>query len=277
MTGPLPPEQKNEDWSRDLVESDRRYFEAAAELVAIPGAVIAATRGLETLASGCVVQRVDTARVAADPEPWLTDLEARLREMGSALARLYLDAPNAAVEDAPDSALERSLRRRGYRSRVEYGLARAAGGEENGVHIELRGAQDEAGWLERRRLMRRVGVSPDGHGADADLWVELERRKHAAGYMRPYLVEVDGEVVGAASSAACERLLRVKNVAVDPAHRRRGIATAIVAGLARKAAEEGFAAAGCFVAEGEPGLVAYPRAGYRVIVTQTEWTRDLGE
>ena len=267
MTGPLPPEQKTDDWSSELVESDRRYFEAGAELVAIPGAVIAVARGLETLASGCVVHRIDAARAAAKPEEWLTELEALLRELGTPLARLYLDAPHAALEDA--------LRRRGYRARVEYGLARAAGAGENGLHIELRGAENDAGWTERRRLMRRADHSPDGHGADADLWVELERRKHAAGYMRPYLVHVDGELVGAVSAAPGERLLRIKNLLVDPDRRRRGIATAIVGLLARQAAQEGFAAVGCFVVEGEPGLVAYPRAGYRVIATQFEWSRDL--
>ncbi len=265
---PSLSEQFTVDPSRDLLESDRRYFEAGAELIPLPGAVIALARGFEGLASGCVVQRVDAARAATDLERWVTEVESQVRRLQTPLVRMYLDGHHAPLEDA--------LRRRGYRSRVEYGLIRDAGGDGAG-RIELRPAEDEDGWGQRRELMRRVSHSPDGHGADADLWIGLERCKHEAGYLRPLLVFVDGEVVAAVSSAASGSLLRIKNVAVDPAHRRKGIATGIVARLGRMAAEQGFAAAGCFVLEGEPGLVAYPRAGYRVVIEQTEWVRKLNE
>jgi GNAT superfamily N-acetyltransferase len=265
---PSHSEQFTVDGSRDLLESDRRYFEAGAELIPVPGAVIAATRGLEALASGCVVQRVDSTSAARQPDRWLTEVESKVCRVGTSLVRIYLDSRNAELEGA--------LTRRGYRRRVEYGLVRDAGGDGAG-RIDLRSAEDEDGWAERRELMRRVSHSPDGHDADADLWIELERRKHAAGYMRPYLVFVDDAVVAAVSSAASGSLLRIKNVAVDPAHRRKGIATGIVARFGRLAAEQGFAAAGCFVLEGEPGLVAYPRAGYRIVTEQTEWSRRLTE
>jgi ribosomal protein S18 acetylase RimI-like enzyme len=255
------------EWPRDLLESDRRYFEADAEVIPVPGAVIAVLRGVEALAAGCVVQRVDAGRTAADPEAWLSDVEDRLRALGSPRARLYLDAPNPALEHA--------LARRGYRPRVEFGFAREAGARENSLAVELVPAEDESGWAARRDLMRRVGRSPDGHASDPDLWVAMERRKHRAGYMRPYLIRVGGEIVGAVSAAPCGSVLRIKNLAVDPAHRRRGIATAAAAHFARVAEEEGFAACGCFVLEGEPALGVYPGAGYRKITQQTEWVRKL--
>ena len=59
-------------WSRDLLESDRLYFEAGADVLPIPGAVIAAMRGAEKLAAGCVVQRIDPDAVGA-PDSWLAE------------------------------------------------------------------------------------------------------------------------------------------------------------------------------------------------------------
>jgi ribosomal protein S18 acetylase RimI-like enzyme len=264
VSGVFPPE-----WSQDLLESDRRYFEAGAEIVPVPGAVIARLRGDERLAAGCVVQRIDPAGLPDDAGAWLSALEERLRGFACPRARLYLDAPHAALETA--------LARRGYRPREEYGLVRAADRTEVGGTIALRPAADEAGWRERRKLIERSQRAPDGHRAEPDLWVEMERRKHQAGYLRPYLIVSGDAVVGAVGTAPCRRILRLKNLIVDPDHRRRGVATAVASLLARVAAQEGYAAMGCFVLEAEPGVAAYANAGYRRVTQQTEWVRDLGE
>lgn len=256
------------EWSCDLLESDRRYFEADAEVIPITGAVIARLHGGEQLASGCVVQRIDPAGVPEDGDAWLAGIEERLRAFRCPRARLYLDRPH--------EVLERALSRRGYRGRVEFGLARAADATEGTGTTELRAAADAAGWLERRKLMERSRLAPDGHRADPDLWVEMERRKYDAGYMRPYLIVSAGRIAGALSTAPCGRLLRLKNLIIDPAHRRRGVATAAAAQAARLAADGGLAAAGCFVLEGEPGIAAYIRSGYHHVTRQTEWVRELG-
>ena len=256
-------------WARDLLESDRRYFEADAELFPVPGAVIVALRGAESLGAGCVVQRIDATQSASDADAWLASVEDRLRALGSPRARLYLDAPHA--------PLERALERRRYRPRVEFGFVRAAGFSAGEIEIELLPAEDESSWSARRLLMHRAGLGPDGHSMDPDLWIAMERRKHRAGYMRPYLIRTGGEIVAAVCTAPCGSLLRMKNLFVDSAHRRRGIATATAARIARLAEEEGFAATGCFALEGEPGLVVYPRAGYRLLARQTEWVLDFSE
>jgi hypothetical protein len=256
-------------WPRDLLESDRRYFEADADVTSVPGAEIVTFGGAGSLGAGCVVQRVDAARVAAHAEAWLADVEKRLRSLGSARARLYLDASPA--------ELERALARRGYRSRVEFGFACAAGARDGGASITLAPAADEDGWRTRRELVHRSGRAPDGHPLNAELWVAMERRKHLAGFLRPYLIRMGDEVVGAVCAAHCGSLLRMKNLVVDSAHRRRGVATGTALRFAALAAEEGFEATGCFALEGEPGLVFYPRAGYRLVVRQTEWVRDLGK
>jgi Acetyltransferase (GNAT) family len=255
------------DWSRDLLESDRRYFEAGAEILAFPGAQIARLRGSEALAAGCVVQRIDPKRDAENADAWLADLEARLRTFGTPRSRIYLESP--------EPALEAALRARDYRPRTEHGFVRAAESGAGTGEIALEAAGDEAGWRTRRELLRGQVLGVDGHAMDPDLWITMERRKHEAGYLRPYLIRADGKTVGAVCAAACGSLLRLKNLMVDLAHRRRGIATATAIAFARLAAEEGLAAAGCFALEGEPGLILYPKAGYRESATQTEWVRDL--
>lgn len=254
-------------WSRDLLESDRLYFEADAETIPIAGATIALLHGAESLAAGCVVHRIDAAALPARADAWLSALEARLRALGSPRARIYLDQP------AP--GLEAALAQRGYRSRVEIGfVCEGASGESEPI-VELAPADGERGWSARREIMERCRLGPDGHQVDADLWVEMERRKCRAGYMQPYLIVAKGDVVGAASLATCGSLLRLKNLFIDPDFRRRGVATATAIGFARFAARMVGLPAGCFAVEGEPGVVVYALAGYREVTRQTEWVRDL--
>jgi hypothetical protein len=265
------------DWSGDLLESDRRYFEAGAELLPIPGAVIAVLRGAEKLAAGCVVQRIDARRAGREADSWLSDVERNVRAVGVPRARLYLE------EAEPE--LEAGLRARGYRPRLEHGFVRDAGTSTEvptsvdrrvpGLEVELVPAEDETGWAARRGLLAEQSLGVDGHALDPDLWVTMERRKHEAGYMRPLLIRASGQVVGAVCAAPVGRLLRMKNLVIDAAHRRRRFATATAIAFAGLARDEGLAAAGCFALEGEPALAIYPKAGYRPSATQTEWVRDL--
>jgi hypothetical protein len=273
VTGETRPEvsidardSRPSEWSRDLVESDRRYFEAGAEILRIPGAVIAVLRDAGPLAAACVVQRIDTRAIAADADDWLADVEGRLRALSSPRARLYLENT--------DPALAQALLRRGYRPRVEHGFARAA--EARGASdVELVPAEDGRSWTERHRIMGQQDLAVDGHAMDADLWIALERRKCESGYMRPYLILSRGEIVGAVCAAPSGCLLRMKNLVVDAGQRRRGFATAAAVSFARLARDAGLEATGCFALAGEPGLLVYPRAGYRESVVQTEWVRNL--
>ena len=59
------PDSTPAEWARDLLESDRRYFEAGAEVIPVTHARIAVLSGARSLAAGCVVHRVD-APAAAD-------------------------------------------------------------------------------------------------------------------------------------------------------------------------------------------------------------------
>ncbi len=259
---------ERDEWARDLLESDRRYFEADAESIPIEAATIARLRGAESLAAGCVVQRVEAAGIPERVSAWLAEVERRLRSFGSPRARIYLDQP--------DAGLEAQLTQSGYRSRVEIGFVCEAAPARVEPSVELVPADDDHGWSTRRKIMERCRLGPDGHQADPDLWVEMERRKCRVGYLRPYLISAGGGVVGAACLATCGSLLRLKNLFVDPDCRRRGVATAAAISAAQLAEQEDrVVATGCFAVAGEPGVAVYTRAGYREVTRQTEWVRDL--
>jgi ribosomal protein S18 acetylase RimI-like enzyme len=253
-------------WAAALLESDRRYFEAGADVLAFRGASIAVLRGAESLAAGCVAQRIDVACASAAPDSWLAELEGRFRDLGASRVRLYLEGAHRTLDEA--------LARRGYRRRVEHGFVRGSRGPAENPGVELVAADDDDGWSVRRGLVRRSGTVPDGLLADPDLWIDMERRRTRAGYMQPYLVRRGGDVVAAACAASAGPLLRIKNVIVDPAHRRRGVAIALAVRFSALAAEQGFAAAGCFAIEGEPGMGIYGRAGYSNVTSQLEWVSD---
>lgn len=254
-------------WSRDLLESDRRYFEADAEMISLEGATIALLRGAESLAAGCVVHRIDAPGTSARADAWVTEVESRLRTLRCPRSRIYLDQP------AP--SLEAALAQRGYRSRVELGFVCTAASEETESIVEIAPADGEHGWSARREIMERCRLGPDGHQVDPDLWVAMERRKCRTGYMLPYLIVAKGEVVGAACLANCGSILRLKNLFVDPEYRRRGVATATASSFARFAERTARLAIGCFAVEGEPGVAVYTLAGYDEVTRQTEWVRDL--
>jgi GNAT superfamily N-acetyltransferase len=254
-------------WVGDLLESDRRYFEADAESISIEAATIARLRGAESLAAGCVVQRVAVAKLPERADGWVAEVEARLRSLGSPRSRIYLDQTA--------HGLEAALARRGYLSRVEIGFIRTGAPAQPKPSVELVPADDDHGWSARRKIMERCRLGPDGHEADPDLWVEMERRKSRAGYLRPYLISADGRIVGAACVATCGSLLRLKNLFVDPDCRRRGVATGAAIGAARLAAQESRVATGCFAVAGGPGVSVYTSAGFGEVTRQTEWVRGL--
>ena len=255
-------------WRGDLLESDRRYFEAGAEIVPVPGAQIAVLRGYESLAAGFVVQRIEPSSLKSDAEAWVAGVEDRLRAMRAPRARLYVDQHGGAN-------LDRALNNRGYRLRLERGMVRAAERDGDATEIELVAPEDGGGWSARREMLRGQTLGVDGHAMDPDLWVTMERLKHEAGYMRPYFMRSGRQVVGVVCAAVCGKLLRIKNLFVHPAHRRRGVATGTAIACARGGGRESLEAAGCFALDGEPGRLVYEKAGYRTCVIQEEWVKEL--
>jgi GNAT superfamily N-acetyltransferase len=246
------------------IESDRRYFELGAKLEGLGGAQLAWMPGLSTSPAAVVVHRVVPELVAVDPARWLDCVEARLRELRTPLARIYLDDRHP--------TLDALLTVRGFVDRDELALA----GPE--VHAPTDGATlrrivDERGWSEKCRLHELDAVRPDGHQTAAQDWVALERAK-AAG-MESFLLEVGGETVGAVGAVRLPGILRMKNVLVHPEHRRKGLGATMLAHLADLARKEGRWGVCIFAVEGSAGERLYRSVGLQVVGRQVEWSRAL--
>ena len=257
----------------ELLESDRAYFESAAVLEPVAGATIARVPGLERVSAGCVVHRVDPSLLPRDPARWIELVEQRLLGHGSRRARFYLTGRHPALEAA--------LLARGYRPQDETGYIlgvthRPLRERPEIPAADLRPITTPDDWAAKLALHRLCGTAPDGHDADADAWVELERVRAAAGSIRPFFIVSRGAICGVLALAPGGSLLRLKNMLVHPSWRGMGIATAVLHRAQVVAWREGWTAVGAFVVAGDPGEQIYRRAGYEPLARQTEWMRPLG-
>ena len=257
----------------ELLDSDRGYFESAAVLELAGGATIARVPGLERVSAGCVVHRVDPSVLPRDPLRWVELIEQRLLGHGCRRARFYLTGRHPALEAA--------LLARGYRPQDETGYVLAVDGRPvtalpDGPLAELRPVTSADDWAAKLALHRLSGTGPDGHNSDPEAWVELERVRVAAGWMRPFFIVSRGAICGVIALSSGESLLRLKNLVVHPSWRRMGIATAVLYRAHAIAWREGWAGVGAFALTGDPAEQLYRNAGYEAVARQTEWMRPLG-
>lgn len=256
--------------ARELLESECRYFESGAIVEDWDGAVMARMEGLEDLAVGCIVQRVEPSRISGPPGSWLAMAERKLKRIGCAWARFYLNQPSPSLEGA--------FLQRGYRARKETGLVLllTAGARQDSAvvpEVSLHPVERESDWLLKLELHRTSRERPDGHEASAERWIELERRKVEAGYMRPFLLKREDDVCGAFSLAPGHSMTRLKNLFVHAAFRRAGVGRQAIRLLGKLAEESGLAAIGSFALVGGPGESMHRRAGFEPVVEQTEWLK----
>jgi GNAT superfamily N-acetyltransferase len=257
----------------ELLESDRSYFESAAVLELAGGATIARVPGLERVSAGCVVHRVDPAALPRDPLRWVELVEQQLLGHGCRRARFYLTGRHPALEAA--------LLARGYRPQEETGYLLVVDDSPmaprpEGPIAELRPVTSADDWAAKLALHRLAGAGPDGHDSDPEAWVELERIRAAAGWMRPFFIVSRGAICGVIALSSGESLLRLKNMVVHPSWRRMGIATAVLHRARAIAWREGWAAVGAFAPTGDPTEQLYRNTGYEAVARQTEWMRPLG-
>jgi ribosomal protein S18 acetylase RimI-like enzyme len=255
---------------RELLASDAAYFRAAACCKPLPGCQLVRMSGLESLAAGCVLQKI-TYQTCGGSTPWLQATEANLLDLGCTHARFY--------QQYPDEKLEQSFTQHGYRPVVEIALLNTfdTSTEDKNVtgEVELHPVHSEKHWSLKLSLHRDTPEDPDGHSSPALDWLDMERRKCEAGYMEPFLIYFQGQPCGAVNLAISERLGRLKNLVIHPEWRRRGIgeeAARLITGLAQ---HRGKAAAGCFAINDEPSLALYQSAGYVPVTRQIEWYKKL--
>jgi len=248
-----------------ILESDAAYFDAGAVLEPVPGGLIARIKGLENLPAACVVHRINPRALPADLDDWVDGVEARLLEHHVRLSRIYLHQAHAPTESV--------LRARGYRCRAEAAVALVSmPGEPS---LSLRTIKSEPDWEEKLAYHAPSNHSPDGYLYEPAEWVEMERIKCDAGYMRACFIEKQGEVVGVVSLAVRAGLLRFKNLMVHPDFRGQGIAVATVQSCARHANRLGLDLAGAFTLAEDSENSFYHKAGCQTIGKITEWKKDL--
>lgn len=255
--------------TRAVVDSDARYFTAAAECARFDGFEFAHAHGLESLSAGCVAIRVSAAHAESDPRGLRLRIEEAARQAGAAYHRLYLTAPLA--------AFDAELRDHRYTARVERVLLRTPAAAPPALslpQVRLREVRTQQDWALKARADAESAHGPDGYALDCASWSEFERRKWAAGSIGFFLAENAHEVCGTAGLLVEDGVFRLKNLLVRPAFRHHGVGAAIALALAGIGADAG-CGIGAFAVAGGAGERLYQRVGYEVVGAVTEYIKKV--
>jgi len=163
----------------------------------------------------------------------------------------------------------------GYRPRKElafYASVQALGTESRVRFIRVTRSEQ---WEQRLAIHQEDRANSDGYDADPESWCELIRRKCETGVKESYLIEYRGEICGSIGAMPMGGLLRLKNIIIRPAFRRRGLGIEAVRELANLAHAKQLQAVGVFGIEGEGGADLYASAGFSTIGYQTEWCKPI--
>lgn len=250
-----------------LIESDRSYFELAARIDQFTLGQLCWMPGLNELAASCVVHRIVSDPSSNPSDAWLHEIESSLLARSIPLARIYLDDSIPEIDDL--------LERNGYKNRCEVGFLSPQGHTRAPENIQLRPVLSSQLWDLKLALHGESIEGPDGYTNQADLWVEMERRKCEAGEMQSYLVYRQSTVVATVGAIVGDGLLRLKNIVVHPKFRRQGIALGIVQHLWQMAESDHGCRLGVFGMEEGKGSKLYRRAGLYSITKQYEWSKTL--
>lgn len=199
------------------LRSDRLYFEAGARLTHRPGFTLATAPGFERLAAGNVgfLERWPERRRALKVR--LREIEELFHAAGAASVRFYGPAPE------PDT--QRRLAALGYAVREETLFRRQAAADGGSFPITMFPIRTESDWARKLGLQRTSEIPPDGHAADPDGWVALERFKCAHSDLTFQGFEDDSGMVATMGFLPVpERMIRLKNLLVRTDARGRGIA-----------------------------------------------------
>jgi len=222
-----------------------RCNEAARRRAGTAGFVIPVAGGVASFAGeGSPYNKVAGLGFGGVPDSAaLDEIEKAFAERGS-LVQIEL-------AHLADPAIGALLAGRGYRlESFENVLGRALTGEPGrvmppGVEVRPSGAEEFETWLD---VVAEGSVHPDTQGVpwheefSREAIIAAERDSAAAGDVR-YAALRDGIIVGGATMRMAEGIAQLTGAATVPAHRRRGVQTALLSARLADAA-----AAGCDVA-----------------------------
>ena len=219
--------------------------EAARRRAATAGFVIPVAGGVASFAGdGSPYNKVAGLGFGGVPDPAaLDEIEKAFAACGSPV--------QIELAHLADPAIGAALAGRGYRlESFENVLGRALAGEPGrvmppGVEVRPSGAEEFETWLD---VVAEGSVHPDMQGVpwheefSREAIIGAERDSAAAGDVR-YTALRDGVIVGGATMRIAEGVAQLTGAATAPAHRRRGVQTALLSARLADAA-----AAGCDVA-----------------------------
>ena len=219
--------------------------QAARRRAGTAGFVIPVAGGVASFAGpGSPYNKVAGLGFGGVPDPAaLGDIEKAFADYGSPV---QIELPHLA-----DPAIGDLLAGRGYRlESFENVLGRALDGDPErvmppGVEVRPSGAEEFETWLD---VVAEGSVHPDTQGVpwheefSREAIIAAERDSAAAGDMR-YAALRDGRIAGGATMRIAEGVAQLTGAATAPAHRRRGVQTALLSARLADAA-----AAGCDVA-----------------------------
>lgn len=247
-----------------LLADDRNYFRAAADIFETRDYRIVRMPTLHGLDAGCIIE-MKTLDVAA-----LLSLARTLSHLDIDFVRFY----------QPGTAERPLLKLLGFEAKTELALMKDLAGTECEPLAENMAGRALTLGDDALKIAMFASDSerPDGKASAPDAYVELERRKIDAGYMRGFLIECDGQPAACfALSVRDDGIVRMKNLFTDASMRRRGCGRAILQYSEQYARQIGARALGIFAFPGGNGHRLYARYGMDTIGAQTEYYATLDQ
>ncbi len=255
------------EMAEQILRSDRIYFEMAATVGVMRGAELAWMPGLQKLAGGCMVQRINTSMVEGGYRLWLRGIEASIGNLGGGMVRLYLKEENP--------TLEREMRQAGFRRRLEIAYLLDPHEQSDGGDLfDLQEVTTDDDWRIRRLVQEKSGLSPDGYEVKPAEWVLLERRKCRTGGMKMFLINRDGEVLGSVGLIRIGELLRCRNLTLR-LDCGGDVGAGVLRQLASVAGDEQLRGVGDLVIAGSVMEGYCQEAGMRPVGRLSEWAKQL--
>jgi len=257
-----------ENWAAVSLETDACYFEMAASIQRFPAGELAWMPGLEHVPSSAVLQRIHTD---LNPDEHLPLLEKAVLENGLPEIRLYLHQRHAGWDTA--------LARRGYSVSEELVMIAGTSDKQNWSRYEpltIRTVVTDDDWKERGLLFGAERKAPDGHRVDVGAYIEMEKRKAAAGNITMMLFsEPGGQVVASFGVFTLDGCARLKNVIVRHDRYGCGFATRAIAACGRETTWSGMPLIAYQVFRGDKSSL-YDRMSFRHVTSCFEWKKDSG-